>query len=59
MMPQMLAMNSYRQPLQSSGACVFPFHTAIRRIMHQPLSRFSTYQRKRVDYVDTSQQNAR
>ena len=52
---QMLAINPHHQPLQLSEPATFRLYAAMRRVMHQPLSRFSTCPGKCVDYVDTSQ----
>ena len=53
-MSHVLAINHRLQPLQSSEPSAVRHYTAIRRVMHQPLSRFSTHRGKCVDYVDTS-----
>lgn len=56
---QASAMKLHRQSLQPPEPCAFRPYAAIRRVMHQPLSRFSTCRGKRVDHIDTSRQKAR
>ena len=55
----LLAINPRQQPLQPSEPSAFCSYAAIRGVMHQPLSRFSTCRGKCVDYIGTSHQKAR